>query len=271
MGNPQQASLRYAYLVAISLPTVPVVVTQAVLFVAILLVTWLIAHFLDRFLGRLLKIGPPIIAVHVKRLTLAVIWLVGILLALDQIGLHLEIFLLLIGLAGIALAIASKDVLENVASKYFADFYIPFKIGDSISIRGFSGKVIEINPISTVLITDDENLISIPNSFFLKEVVVNTTPKAWKEVAIPIMISNDIPLPDFESDVLKSCHKVKHMLDERFPPILTVKNRDAKTTELILGLMIKEPERKDAIVADITGRISEIQERMKRTLTNHGS
>ncbi|HUK27540.1 MAG TPA: mechanosensitive ion channel domain-containing protein [Candidatus Acidoferrales bacterium] len=255
-------------MVAFTFPTVPVVVTEAISFVGILLVTWLIAHFVGRFLGKFFKIGPPIIAVHVKRLTLAIIWLMGILLALAQIGLHLEVFLLLIGLAGVMLAIASREVLENVASKYFADFYIPFKMGDSISIRGFSGKVIEINPISTVLITEDENLISIPNSIFLKEVVVNATPKAWKEVAIPILIDNNIPLPDFESDVLRSCHKVKHLLDERFPPILTVKKRDAKTTELTLTLMIKEPETKDAIISDISARVSEIQERLKKNLVD---
>lgn len=248
--------------------TLPTIVTEVISFVGIIAVTWLIAHFVGRFLGKILKIGPPVIAVHVRRLTLVIIWLMGILLALAQIGLHLEVFLLLIGLAGITLAIANRETLENVASKYFAEFYIPFKIGDSISVRGFSGKVIEINPISTVLITEDENLISVPNSLFLREIVVNITPKAWKEVGIPIMISNDIILADFESNILRSCHKFKHLLDERFPPILTVKNREAKTTELILTLMIKEPGTKDAIISNITRKVSEIQERMKNSVAN---
>jgi small conductance mechanosensitive channel len=164
---------------------------------------------------------------------------------------------------GIVLAIANRETLENLAAKYFADFYIPFKVGDSITIRGYSGKVIEINPISTVLITDNEDLIAVPNSLFLREVVVNSTPKAWKEVTVPIMIRNEIPLADFESNVLRSCHKLKHLLDERYPPILTVKNREAKSTELTLTLMIKEPEKKDAIVSSIKKKVSEIREKME--------
>jgi len=243
--------------------TIPTIVTEAFSFVAIILVTWLSAHFAGRFLGRMLRRGPPLVLAHIRRLTLTFIWLIGILLALAQIGLNIEILLLLIGLIGVALAIANRETLENVASKYFADFYIPFKVGDSIIIRGYSGKVIEINPISTVLITENENLISVPNSLFLKEVVVNSTPKAWKEVTVPIMISNKIPLTDFESSILRSCHKLKHLLDERFPPILTVKNREAKTTELTLTMMIKEPETKDAIISTITSKVSEIQEQMK--------
>jgi small conductance mechanosensitive channel len=246
-----------------TMPTLTDIVTEVVSFVAIIAVTWLIAHFVDSFLGRLLKLGPPLVLAHIRRLVSTFIWLIGVLLALAQIGLRIEILLLLIGLSGVALAIANRETLENVAAKYFADFYIPFKIGDSIAIHGYSGKVIEINPLSTVLITEDENLISVPNSLFLREVVVNSTPKAWKEVTIPIMISSDIPLASFESNVLRSCNKLKHHLDERFPPILTVKNREVKTTELTLTLMIREPEIKDTIVSTITKKVQEIQEDMK--------
>jgi hypothetical protein len=52
-------------------------------------------------------------------------------------------------------------------------------------------------------------------------------------------------------------------LDERFPPILAVKNRETNRTELTLTLMIKEPETKDMIVSTITKRVQEIQEEMK--------
>jgi small conductance mechanosensitive channel len=247
--------------------SLPTFVTTIISFVAIIVVTWLIAHFANSFLSRILRLGPPLISLHVRRLTVAFIWIVGILVALEQVGLRIEILLLLIGIIGVVLVIANRETLENIASKYFADFYIPFKVGDSITIRGYSGKVIEINPISTVLISENENLISIPNSLFLRDVVINSTPKAWKEVAIPIMMNNDIPLAGFESEILRSCNKLKHHLDERFPPILTVKNRSAKTTELILTLMVREPETKDAIVSTVSEKVAEIQERMKGTNT----
>jgi small conductance mechanosensitive channel len=250
------------------MPTISIspILTAAASFAAIIVVTWLVAHFVDRFLGRILRSGPPLVSAHARRLTLTFIWVIGILIALEQIGLRIEILLLLIGIIAVALAIANRQTLENLASKYFADFYIPFKVGDSITIHGYSGKVIEINPISTVLISDKEDLISVPNSLFLREVVVNSTPKAWKEVTIPIMITNDIPLPSFESEILRSCNKLKHHLDERFPPILTVKNRGDKTTDLTLTLMVKEPETKDAIVSTVIKKVAEVQDQMKKTI-----
>jgi small conductance mechanosensitive channel len=244
--------------------TVPAILTAAISFTAIIVVTWLIARLVGSFLARIMRRGPPLVLMHIKRLTIAFIWLIGILVALEQIGLRIEILLLLIAMIGIVLAIANRETLENIASKYFTDFYIPFKVGDSIAIRGYSGKVIEVNPISTVLITENEDLISIPNSLFLREVVVNSTPKAWKEVAISIMISNDIPLASFESEILRSCNKFRHHLDERFPPILAVKNRSDKAIELTLTLMVREPEKKDALVSAINSKVSEIQDQLKK-------
>jgi small conductance mechanosensitive channel len=252
-------------MVSFSLPaSLPPILSAAIASIIILIATWLVARFAATFLGRVLRFGPPLVAAHVRRLTVTFIWLIGILFALEQIGLRIEILLLLIGLIGVVLAIANRETLENVASKYFSDFYIPFKVGDSITIRGYSGKVIEINPISTVLITENEDLISVPNSLFIREVVVNSTPKAWKEIVIPIVIGNDIPLAGFESEILKSCNKIRHHLDERFPPIMTVKTRGERETELTLTLMVKEPETKDMIVSTIHSKVAEIQDQMKK-------
>jgi small conductance mechanosensitive channel len=203
-------------------------------------------------------------AVHIRRIIWVFIWLLGTLLALEQLGLKMDILLLLIGLIGGALIIAAKDVLQNLASRYFSDVYVPFKVGDSINVHKYSGKVIEINPMSTILITDNEEVVSIPNSIFIREAVVNTTHQAWKEAIVPILISSEIDLAEFESEVLKSCNKFKLHLDERFPPIITIKRRDKRSTELVLTLMIKEPGRKDAIISEINSKIGGIIDKMKR-------
>jgi len=233
-------------------------------FLGIILATWIVARVLSTLLGKLLKGVAPLVAVHARRLVWIFIWLLGVLFALEQLGLRIDVLLLLVGLLGAALLIASKEVLQNFASKYFSDVYIPFKVGDTIKVREYSGKVIEINPMSTILITDKEEVVSIPNSIFIRETVVNITPQVWKELIVPILISGEIDLAEFESDVLKSCNKLKLHLDERFPPILTVKNREAKSTELVLTLMIKEPDRKDAIISEINSKVAEIIERMQR-------
>ncbi len=236
----------------------------AISFLAIIIATAIIARLFKILIGRMLRTGLPLVTTHVQQIASVVIWIIGILIALEHIGLRLDFILLLMGLIGIGIIIAMKDTLQNIASKYFSDVYVPYKVGDMIKVENYSGKVIEINPISTILLTEGSELISIPNMLFLRKIVINISPQAWREIIIPIIIGREIDLPEFESEVLKSCNKLKMYFDERFPPILTVKRREEKSIELALTLMLKEADKKDAIVSEINQRVKEILEAMKR-------
>lgn len=239
-------------------------VSPVVSFLAIIIATAIIARLFKMLIRGMLRTGMPLITTHVQQIAYMAIWIFGILLALEQLGLRVDLLLLLLGLIGIGIVIAMKDTLQNIASKYFSDIYVPYKVGDLIKIENYSGKVIEINPISTILLTESQELISIPNALFLRKIVMNISPQAWKEIIIPIIISKEIDLPEFESEVLKSCNKLKMYFDERFPPILTVRRRDEKSIELTLTLMIKEADKKDEIVSEINQRVKEILASMKR-------
>lgn len=242
----------------------PGLIYPIISFAAIVLATWIIARSLSAIIGRLFGRVTPLFAIHAKRIVWVSIWSIGMIFALGQLGLRIDLLLLIVGLLGAAAIVANVDTLRNLSSKYFSDVYIPFKVGDFIKVCGQSGKVIEINPMSTILLTENEELVSIPNSIFLREIVVNATPHVWKEVAIPIVIDSGIDLAEFESEVIKSCNKLRLHLDERFPPILTVKSREPKSTSLVLTLMLKDPDRKEAIVSEVNLRVAEIIDRMRK-------
>lgn len=236
------------------------VVTAAV----VILITWVVSYLFNLVFVGWYRIGVSLVRLHVQRIATIVIWSVGLIIAVEQLGLRVDLLLLLIGILGIGTIIAATDVLRNLAAKYFSDVYIPFKTGDTIRISGHSGKVIEINPVSTVLLTEKEELVSIPNSLFIKEPTVNITPQAWKEITVPIAIGGQVDLPAFESRLIKAINKFKLHLDERFPPILTLKRREKNFYELVLTLMIKDPSRKDEITTEINRKIAELTEQMKR-------
>jgi len=150
-----------------------------------------------------------------------------------------------------------------MGAKYFTDVYVPFKVGDIIKVGDSSGKIIEINPITTILLTEDESLISVPNSILLKERIENLTPRIWQEILVPISIRTSINLPEFESELLKASNKMKRYLDHRFPPVLTVKERGSRSVTLVLTLMVQDPSKKNRIIAEISKKISEIEDRLR--------
>jgi small conductance mechanosensitive channel len=230
------------------------------LFGVIIVITYFVAKISGILITRLMRQSYPLLAAQARRVGWVIVWLIGIILAIEQLGINSTILLLVVAIAGAATIIAIRVPLENIGAKYFQDVYIPFKIGDSISVQGHFGRVVEVNSVSTILLTDDDQLISIPNSVFVKEIVVNSTPQAWKEVTIPIEVASGVDLAELEGSIMKSMGKLKLHLDRRFPPVVTTKSRGPQQTELVLTVMIQRPEERDAIVTEINKRISEIMQ-----------
>jgi small-conductance mechanosensitive channel len=229
----------------------------------IVVLTVVFAWLVSLLVGRLTRLTTPRMAGAARRLSATVVGLIGGTLTLQALGLSPDVLLLVVALLGVTVLIALRDPLSNYGAKYFSDIYTPFKVGDTIRVREQTGKVIEINPMSTILLAQNEQLVSVPNIAMIREVVVNTTPQAWKEVTVPITISGNVDLPAFESDLLKSFSKIRMRLDPRFPPVLTTGARTPQTTELVLTLMLRRPEDRDAITQETNKRVAELLSRSK--------
>ncbi|HTT73504.1 MAG TPA: mechanosensitive ion channel domain-containing protein [Thermoplasmata archaeon] len=231
----------------------------------ILVATVLVAWLASVLVGRLLRQSYPPVARAARQAAVGVISVIGATLILQQLGVNPDVILVILALLGATVLIALWGPLGNYAARYFSDIYLPFKVGDTITLRGFSGQVIGINAMVTVLLTEDDHLVSVPNDVLLKEVVVNTSPQAWKEVTIPLSIGNNVDLALFESDLLKSISKLKTRLDPRFPPVLTTRSRTAQATELVLTLMLRRPEDRDAITQEANKRLGELLQGSRTT------
>jgi small conductance mechanosensitive channel len=235
-----------------------------VYFLAILAGTWVVARIASAITGSLMRQSVPLLVAQAKRVVWFVVWFVGIVLAIEQLGIRSDVLLVVVALLGVSVLIALRVPLENIGAKYFTDVYVPFKVGDSITVLDHSGKVVEVNSITTILLTDDDRLVSVPNSAMISQVLLNSTPQAWKEVTIPIVIGSGIDLAAFESNVLKNFNKLRLHLDKRFPPVLTIKSRTPQSTELALTIMILRPEQRDTIVTEVNKRISEVIKSMQQ-------
>lgn len=232
----------------------------------IIVVTYLITKIVRLIIRGLFKTQVPILATYTERAAIILLWLIGILVAIETIGLRIDLILLLLGLGGIARIVAFKDVLQNLVAKYFADLYVPYQLGDDVSVQGIEGKVIGINPVSTILLDANEEIVSIPNAIFMREAIKNKTQAAWKKIIIPIIIPTEIDLPEFESAVLRACNKLKMHWDEHLPPLLLTKARDENNIRLKLELMVNSPDKKEKVTAEMNAKIMEIlQELNKKT------
>jgi small-conductance mechanosensitive channel len=221
----------------------------------ILVLTGLVAWLASLGLRGLMRQSPPQAVTGARRTGSVVVWIVGVLLAVQTIGVSIDLLVLVVGIFALAAIVALRVPLENYGAKYFSDVFSPFKVGDTIQVGEYAGKVIEINAMTTVLLSEDDRLIAIPNSVLQKQTLINTSPQAWKELTIPISLPGNVDIAPIESAILKSLTKLRLRLDKRFPPVITAKARTAQSTDLVLTVLIRRPEERDALLLEVNKRV----------------
>lgn len=95
---------------------------------------------------------------HTAMLTLVVIT------ALDKLGFPAVSFAAVVGAAGLAIGLALKGTLSNLAAGVILIALRPFSVGDRIEAAGVSGTVTKIHIFSTTLAAPDQKKIIIPNA-----------------------------------------------------------------------------------------------------------
>ena len=152
---------------------------KALLIITILIVTKVISSIIQRPLVALEKKGavPPELAILINKTIKIIIYAIGLVTALAQLGIDISTILTSLGIGGLALSFALKDALTNIISGVIIIAYRPFVIGNHISLKPSSsgslceGKVTGIN-FRYVTIQSLDNKIFIPNSIAASTPVV---------------------------------------------------------------------------------------------------
>ena len=94
-----------------------------------------------------------------------IVVVVGVFIILsDVFEINIATLVAGLGIGGVALALASKDSLENLLGSFTIFFDQPFKIGDYINIGGVTGQVEKVGFRSTRIRTPEKTFVTVPNS-----------------------------------------------------------------------------------------------------------
>ncbi|MDD4049665.1 MAG: mechanosensitive ion channel family protein [Candidatus ainarchaeum sp.] len=98
-----------------------------------------------------------------KSLIKIFLFIIAVLLVLSNFGYNISALLAGLGIGGLALAMASKDIVENFLAGIVIFIEKPFKIDDVLTTKDGAGTVEEIGIRSTKVRTFDNTLIVVPN------------------------------------------------------------------------------------------------------------
>ena len=122
------------------------------------------------------------------------VMILGVLMALSQIGISLGPMLAGLGVAGFVIGFALQDTLGNFAAGAMILIYRPYDVDDFVEVTGASGLVKNMNLVSTTIVTFDNQTLVIPNSKIWGDVIKNVTAQKVRRVDLEFGIgySDDI-------------------------------------------------------------------------------
>lgn len=158
---------------------------------AILIVGWLIAGwfggFVRRTTTRSARISPTLIPLFAKLTRLAVLSVV-ILAALHRVGVETSGLFAMLGAAGLAVGLALKDTVSDVAAGIVLLVLRPFDIGDAVNIGANGGVVNAIDIFQTRLTSFDGVPLAINNSAVRTAVVQNFSRAQQRRIELNLSI-----------------------------------------------------------------------------------
>ena len=196
----------------------PFIAVAVVAFVAFLFV----ARLLRRLVLRALRGHDPAFREMIARLVLAATVALGVFVALwiaiptVQFG---QIFASL-GVTGIVLGFALRDIIENFVAGILILWRRPFRVGDQVRSGAFEGTVVEINFRSTVLRSYDGIKVYIPNGKIFTEPLENFTGYPSRRTQIALGIDQAASLAEARRVILETLDRTEGVLRDPAPAVL---------------------------------------------------
>ncbi|MEM1204554.1 MAG: mechanosensitive ion channel family protein [Acidobacteriota bacterium] len=144
-------------------------------------------------------------------MTSRLVWILGVLVALGQLGVDIVPLLAGLGVAGFILGFAMQETLSNFAAGLMLLGYQPFDVGDVVTVGGVTGKVMDLSLVSTTILTPDNQRQVVPNSKIWGDVITNVTAEDTRRVDLVFGIGYDDDIEQAErilADILAKHDKV---------------------------------------------------------------
>jgi small conductance mechanosensitive channel len=122
------------------------------------------------------------------------IFIICLIMIFNVFGINTTSLLAILGAAGLAVGLALKDTLSNIAAGIILLFLGTYRRGDYIEFGSCGGTVKEISLFTTILETPDGIYISAPNSSIWGTPLKNYTRngKRRMDISVPIAYSDSI-------------------------------------------------------------------------------
>lgn len=159
-------------------------------------------------------------ALFLQKVAYVILLVVLVLAALQVIGIPMTSMIAVLGAAGLAIGLALKDSLSNIASGVMLVTLKPFRAGDVVTIAGETGKVEQVSIFQTRLRGGDNQTIVLPNSLITADSIINLTPDTMRRIELVVGIGYNDDVQAARAAALAVMRGDSRVLAEPVPDVL---------------------------------------------------
>jgi small-conductance mechanosensitive channel len=205
------------------LPGISLTLVQIFLLVALLLGVFWISARTKSFLFNRFLVNSGLdrsLQYAISQIVSNIVLVVGVFIVLDNAGIHLGTLTVFAGAVGVGIGFG----LQNIASNFISGLVIlaerPITIGDRVEVAGVAGQVQQIRARSTVILTNDNITMIVPNTKFIDSPVTNWTygdPRV--RFRIPVGVAYGSDLEKVRNALVEVARENSHVLPQPEPTV----------------------------------------------------
>lgn len=199
----------------------------------------LITQILKRSLLRSLERGVKETIGSITNYTLTVL---GMIIVLQSAGINLNSLAVVAGVLGLGIGFGLQNLAGNFISGLTILFEQPIKVGDYIELGQVLGTVEKISIRSTVIRTNDDVFVIVPNSKLIDSNIINWSyqrPRCRLHVPISVAYGTD---PIILTEVLLACARAEPCVLSYPPPKVWLKRFGDNGIDFELLVWIDHPQ-----------------------------
>lgn len=180
------------------LPGVKLSILQILLLIVMLVGVFWLSSSTKRFLFNRFLVNSGLnrsLQYALSQIISNVVLVIGIVIVLTQTGINLGALAVFAGAIGVGIGVGLRGIASNFISGLVILAERPISIGDRVEVGDKGGTVRRIGARATVIVTNDNISIIVPNSKFIEDPVTNWTygdPRVRFRIPIGVAYGSDI-------------------------------------------------------------------------------
>lgn len=189
--------------------------------ILILIIGFSLVKILIKMIDRILKKSKVDLSLHsfMKSILDVLLKVTVVITAASTLGVKTATFVAILSTIGLAIGLAIKDSLSNLAGGVLLLSFRPFNVGDYIEAKGKAGTVKRIEILYTYINTPDNKRIVIPNGQLANTEITNYTAENERRVDLTFSLAYDCDMDELKTLLTDILNNYEHVLKIPSPEI----------------------------------------------------